>query len=125
MGKNPSSTKLTLGIAAFLLCRSSFGVEEIAPIPLTSFNGTNGTAPYAGLTSNGNEEFYGTTSIGGINNKGTVFKVGTNGTITTLVHFNGTNGSLPYAQLIRGGNGRLYGTTYMGSTNYAPVSYAG
>ena len=42
---------------------------------------------------------------------GTVFKVTTNGTLTTLVSFNGTNGANPNAALTLGNDGNFYGTT--------------
>jgi uncharacterized repeat protein (TIGR03803 family) len=40
-----------------------------------------------------------------------VFKVTTNGVLTTLVSFNGANGSNPRAKLVLGPDGHLYGTT--------------
>ena len=49
---------------------------------------------------------------------GTVFKVTTNGTLTTLVSFNHTNGANPHAALTLGNDGNFYGTTaYGGSSN--------
>ena len=53
---------------------------------------------------------------------GTVFKVTTNGTLTTLVSFNGTNGANPYAALTLGNDGNFYGTTSEGgSSGYGTV----
>ena len=46
-----------------------------------------------------------------------MFKLTTNGVLTTLLSFNGTNGSHPAAGLAPGANGLLYGTTYDGGTN--------
>jgi uncharacterized repeat protein (TIGR03803 family) len=46
-----------------------------------------------------------------------VFKLGTNGTLTTLVSFDGTNGASPEAGLIQGADGNFYGTTTQGGTN--------
>ena len=40
-----------------------------------------------------------------------MFKVTTNGTLTTLVSFNGTNGANPGAALTLGTDGNFYGTT--------------
>ena len=48
---------------------------------------------------------------------GTVFKVTTNGTLTTLVSFNGTNGAYPHAGLTLGNDGNFYGTTSQGGSN--------
>ena len=87
---------------------------------LCSFNGTNGEFPQAALTLGRDGNFYGTTDEGGITNStypygmGTVFKVTTNGALTTLASFNGTNGANPYAALTLGSDGNFYGTTYAG-----------
>ncbi len=91
---------------------------------LASFSNTNGANPQAALTLGNDNIFYSTTAYGGLanstypNGMGTVFKVTTNGVLTTLVLFNGTNGYEPYAGLTLGDDGNLYGTTvYGGLTN--------
>ena len=95
---------------------------------LASFNFTNGEYPTAALTLGTDGNFYGTIWRGGITNStstdgmGTVFKVTTNGTLTTLVSFNGTNGAFPMAGLTLGNDGNFYGTTYGGGiSNYGTV----
>jgi uncharacterized repeat protein (TIGR03803 family) len=45
-----------------------------------------------------------------------VFKVTTNGTLTTLVSFNGSNGEWPQAALTLGSDGNFYGTTFEGGS---------
>jgi uncharacterized repeat protein (TIGR03803 family) len=52
--------------------------------------------------------------LGGANDQGTVFRVSTNGVLTTLVSFNDTNGANPYAEVIEGLDGSFYGTTVNG-----------
>jgi uncharacterized repeat protein (TIGR03803 family) len=91
---------------------------------LVSFSFTNGELPYAALTLGADGNFYGTTEEGGSGAAGgTVFKVTTNGVLTTLVTFSGTNGELPHAGLTLGNDGNFYGTTYegIGSSYYGTL----
>src|SRR4051812_15467032 len=55
--------------------------------------------PYGNLLEGTDGSFYGTTTGGGGSNLGTVFKVTTNGILTTVASFNNTNGAAPYAGL--------------------------
>jgi uncharacterized repeat protein (TIGR03803 family) len=82
-----------------------------------SFDNTNGAYPQAGLIQGKDGNFYGTTTDDGTNGHGTVFKLGTNGTLTTLVSFDNTNGAYPQAGLIQGKDGNFYGTTSIGGAN--------
>jgi uncharacterized repeat protein (TIGR03803 family) len=86
---------------------------------LYSFTGGNdGANPQAGLVQGGDGHFYGTTAGGGTNGAGTVFKVSTNGTLTSLYSFTGANdGANPEAGLWPGSDGSFYGTTVNGGTN--------
>jgi uncharacterized repeat protein (TIGR03803 family) len=74
----------------------------------------DGKYPGAALVQATNGNFYGTTSGGGSNNFGTLFKITANGSLTTLYSFcsqsNCTDGEGPGA-LIQATNGDLYGTT--------------
>jgi uncharacterized repeat protein (TIGR03803 family) len=81
--------------------------------PIYSF--TNGPAyPYAGVTLGPDGNYYGTTRDGGVSDIGTVFRVTTNGMVTTLVSFANTNGANPQAALTLAPDGNFYGTTYNG-----------
>src|ERR1017187_7189918 len=86
---------------------------------LHSFNGTDGSAPLAGLVQATDGDLYGTTDLGGANgSNGTVFKINPSGTLTTLYSFCSqsgcTDGATPYAGLVQDTNGDFYGTTAYG-----------
>ncbi len=112
-------------------------------ITLISFDGVNGSHPDTGLVEWNNGYFYmthlwqnvlfksaavqwsgdnfcGTTSGGGARGDGTVFRVGDDGTLFTLVSFTGSEGvdlgAVPNS-LIPGRDGNLYGTTLIGGTD--------
>src|SRR5439155_13130031 len=89
--------------------------------PFAQFNGTNGY-PFQGgpLVRGLDGNFYGTTFSGGTNVfcRGTIFRLATNGILTTLVSFNGTNGWQPEAGLVLGADGDFYGTTAYGGAGY-------
>ena len=82
--------------------------------------GSDGSIPEAGLVQGSDGNFYGTTSQGGSASSGTVFKMTSAGTVTSLYSFLGGNdGSHPIASLIQGADGKLYGTAHQGGTNGA------
>ena len=63
---------------------------------------------------------FGTTYQGGTFNRGTVFELDTNGTVTTLHNFGGgTDGAYPAAGLITDVTGEMYGTTSQGGRHGA------
>jgi uncharacterized repeat protein (TIGR03803 family) len=83
--------------------------------PLASFNYTNGATPAAGLVQDTDGAFYGTTYYGGAHGAGSVFKLATDGTLTSLYSFSGTtDGSNPFGGLLLSSDGNLYGTTESG-----------
>lgn len=86
---------------------------------LASFTyGSSGSSPRGRLGRGRDGNFYGTTESGGANGYGTVFRMTTNGTLTTLVAFNNANGNRPYGELVLGSNGVFYGTTVQGGGAY-------
>jgi uncharacterized repeat protein (TIGR03803 family) len=74
------------------------------------FDCPDGNNPVAGLTQATDGNFYGTTN-GGLRDFGTVFKITSDGTFTTLHAFDNIDGHNPYAGLVEGTDGNLYGTT--------------
>ena len=87
---------------------------------LVNFNGTKGAQPYLmSLVQGTDGNLYGTTSVRGANDLGTVFKVTPTGTQTTLHSFAGypTDGAYPQAGLVLATNGNFYGTTSAGGVN--------
>jgi uncharacterized repeat protein (TIGR03803 family) len=105
-----------------------------------AFNGVNGSHPDSGLTEWSNGYFYmvglwqnvlirsakvqwagdnfcGTTNSGGAHGFGTVFRMGDDGTLVTLVAFTGSKGTdlgMAPNSLVPGKDGNLYGTTLSG-----------
>jgi uncharacterized repeat protein (TIGR03803 family) len=89
-------------------------------------NCTDGAGPEAGLAEGIDGNFYGTTTQGGTNSLGTVFKFTPSGELTTLYSFcsqaNCADGEQPEAGLVQGTDGNFYGTTIgLGVKNYGTV----
>ncbi len=117
--------RLTMSFLSVLAGWSvAVAVHAQTAVPIFSFDasGTNGAYPEAKLTIGPDGDFYGTTESGGASTNGTIFKVTTNGSLTTLVHFNGTNGANPLAPLTLGPDGNFYGTTEYGGNTIGNTS---
>jgi uncharacterized repeat protein (TIGR03803 family) len=89
-------------------------------------NGADGVLPLSGLTADGNGNYYGTTSQGGIGNCsgvgcGTVFKLAANGTESVVYSFQGgSDGFSPdRGNLLIDAGGNLYGMTFVGGSQSA------
>jgi uncharacterized repeat protein (TIGR03803 family) len=90
---------------------------------LYSFSGGgDGGYPYGALASDASGAVYGTTSMGGTSNYGTVFQLtpptvaGGTWTEAVLHSFSFTDGAYPYTGLTSDASGALYGTTIDGGT---------
>ena len=82
---------------------------------LYSFSdGSDGAGPTAGVIQASDGNLYGTTYYGSAYHWGTIFKITTDGALTTLYSFNGSDGSSPGGSLIQASDGNLYGTTILG-----------
>jgi uncharacterized repeat protein (TIGR03803 family) len=79
----------------------------------------DGSAPDAALVQGSDGWLYGTSSLGGTNDAGSVFKLNTNGSgYFVLYSFSGVagDGQNPDAELLQGSDGVLYGTTHFGGS---------
>ena len=80
-----------------------------------------GAIPYGGLVAGPDGYLYGMTTGGGTAQVGTIFKLGPDGALTTLVEFTGgsgaNRGANPYGGLAWGNNGFFYGATSRGGAN--------
>lgn len=78
-------------------------------------NCADGIAPQASLIQAADGNLYGTAKFGGANSDGTVFKITTSGTFTTLYSFCSVefcnDGSEPTVGLVQATNGDFYGST--------------
>ena len=129
-----SVTLRALWSAVFVL-PASIAQAGLLFTSLYSFTGGNDGATPNGLVQGSDGNLYGTTS--GLNQvgnnsygNGTVFKISTNGTLTTLYTFgavtnsNGQalDGANPMAGLVQGSDGNFYGTTeWDGAGGYGTV----
>jgi len=88
---------------------------------LLSFDGADGASPESQLVQGFDGNLYGTTVGGGLNSKGTVFKVTPAGVLSTLYSFcaqtSCADGETPYAGLVQSSNGNFFGTTYQGGAH--------
>jgi uncharacterized repeat protein (TIGR03803 family) len=85
---------------------------------LVHFDGTNGARPICGLVQSREGFLYGTTfmtMIGTTTSYGTIFRLTTNGMLTTLAKMDGTNATYPIAELIQARNGAIYGAFRFGA----------
>ena len=82
-----------------------------------------GNGPNAGLAADAQGAFWGTTTGGGANSLGNIFKVNAStGAFESVVEFTGTDavpGFLPVAELVNDGSGSMWGTTAYGGDAFA------
>ncbi len=91
---------------------------------LYSFTGAaDGSQPYGSLVKDTAGNLYGTTTLGGGNNAGVVFKLAIATRQESVLHsFSSADGANPYAGLVRDSAGNLYGTTLNGgNSNFGTV----
>jgi uncharacterized repeat protein (TIGR03803 family) len=84
----------------------------------------DGRGPEAGLVQGGDGNFYGSTTMGGASNYGTLFKITPGGAYTQLYSFpvvNGVFSQFPEPSLVQHTNGFFYGTTEFGGTGLGSI----
>jgi uncharacterized repeat protein (TIGR03803 family) len=125
-GRKPVLALLMRLLWAAVLALPVFGAQAaVVFTSLYSFTGGNdGSYPQSALVQGSDNNFYGTTYGGGTGGygwqgNGTVFKISTNGALTTLHSFTGTNDGASPNGLVLGSDGNFYGTTGGGGTNGA------
>lgn len=97
----------------------------------------DGAAPFGPLLQGADGKLYGTTSVGGNNGRGTIFRLNVDGTgFEVLKHFSATtndattglpensDGAIPIAGLTDGNDGFLYGVASSGGTTGQGVVFA-
>ena len=97
------------------------GVETV----LWSFgNGNDGSMPYGKLSLGPDGNFYSMTYVGGVNGKGTVFKITPAGAETVLWSFGASgDGAHPTGSTTLGTDGNFYGMTIDGGANDAGSAF--
>lgn len=85
--------------------------------------GLDGSGPDASLFMDRHGNLYGTTTAGGTNGCGTVFKLSPSGVETILFAFHGSDGASPDSSLVPDKQGNLYGTTLGGGAGNKGVVF--
>jgi uncharacterized repeat protein (TIGR03803 family) len=112
---------LALGLAAANALPAQVLTTLYSFCTVSGGNCPDGENLYAGLVQGLDGNLYGTTYQGGTYGGGTVFKIGTSGSLTTLYNFCAVSGcadgQFPYAGLTLATNGSFFGTTQGGGTS--------
>ena len=100
----------------------AINATQVTPQTIFKFGGLNGGLPQSELVQGNDGLLYGTTGEGGTHNTGTVFKITTAGTLTTIYNFTGgPDGCNPRAGVIQGSDGFFYGTASGGGTGFGTI----
>lgn len=124
------SLLLTASCAVALQCASQAQLTTLHRFTRRDGGGSDGSGPLAGVIQATDGNFYGTTSAGGANDTGTIYRMTPDGTLTILYSFSAltvvqhvnnaginADGASPNAGLVQGIDGLLYGTAQNGGAN--------
>jgi len=115
--------RIPLAITLVILASQTFQANAQTETVLHDFGSfpADGNSPIAGLVEGGESDFYGTTTYGGTNIVGIVFRISSSGSYKVLYTFGSSpdynDGASPEAGLVQGGDGNFYGTTLNGGTS--------
>jgi len=128
----PISTALAISLNVLILACALLAFAS-APLHAQSYNDlhdfacSTGCSPenYGQLRLGSDGYLYGTTTLGGTNNLGVIFKILPGGTGYTVVwNFDGTTGSGPSAGLTLATDTNFYGTAFEGGSNNAGTLFS-
>ncbi len=101
----------TVGRSVVIDVRSASAPAEPTYQVLHQFAGTDGANPQASMVEVQDGTLYATTSYGGADNGGTVYRMDASSSVSMSYAFSAADGSVPVAGLTLGSDGSYYGTT--------------
>lgn len=90
-------------------------------VTLSSFYPPTGARPRAGLVLGDDGNFYGVSSVGGPDNRGSIYRVTPSGTVTVVRLLSNADGTPTDAPLMRASDGSLWGTLRGGPSGSGAV----
>src|SRR5579871_1536248 len=119
MSKRQHRSKTLLTLFAFCVV-TAVTMSAQTLTSLVKFNGANGGQPESSLIQASDGNFYGTTTAGGTNSGGTIFRVTPAGKLTVVYSFcsltDCNDGGMP-GQVLQARDGNAYGFTVTGGAN--------
>ena len=111
----PLTAALCALTVVFVVLANAHADAQASVGVVAAFDPVNALNPYAPLIEATDGHFYGTTSQGGAENAGTVFRMSPDGVVTVVYTFTGgPDGAYPYAGVVQAADGNFYGTTLQG-----------
>jgi len=120
---NPCRSKMNCAVVFFCVA-TAVAAQAQTLTTIQNFDSSNGAEPeYTSITQGVDGNLYGSTSQGGSDLVGTVFKISPANQVSLVYSFDVTDGELPYGGPVQATNGTLYGTTTYGGANGAGSIY--